>query len=121
MTAEMTPEQFLRWRAYSIIEPFQDVRSDLQTAFLVKSLWDVNRDSESRKRQPLALTDFLLEYGGDFGKPKAESKGAPSNTQTVSQRTNALLQMAVAFAGKGEAKTKVEEIRRQLAERNASI
>lgn len=117
MTNEMTPEHLLYWRAYSIIEPFQDHRSDLQAALIAKSLWDVNLKPQDRR----PLGDFLLEYGGSFGKPKLAE--APKNTQTVQERTNALLQMALGMAGKKNEKQRaeIEKIRQILAERHRQL
>jgi hypothetical protein len=107
MMDEMTPEQFMEWRAYSIMEPFEDQRSSYYMASIVKALWDINRDTKKHP-QPLKLEDFLLQFGVNFApliiKPGEEHRGplgpAPQMTQTAEEKSRNLKIWALAMAGK---------------------
>ena len=69
MLEEMTPQQLIDWRAYSMMEPFADVRSDVHAAMIVKALWDIARDT---KKHPAAfkLEDFMPQFTAFMGGPK---------------------------------------------------
>lgn len=95
MLTEMTPQQLIDWRAYSLIEPFSDVRSDYHAALICKTIWDVNRDTKKHP-EPLPLEPFLLEWAKDFAKIVA---AAPTNEQTFDERTRNLTLWALALAG----------------------
>lgn len=64
----MTGKQFLEWRAYAELEPFDEVRADLRTAHLVQTVRNVLGDKAT-------LTDCLLPFGEDEApKPKPKVK-----------------------------------------------
>jgi len=90
MLSEMTPQQFIDWRAYSIIEPFADVRSDVHAAMIVKALWDINRDTKKHPH-PFKLEDFLPQFTAFSGGPTFK------NTQTMEERRRNLELWALAL------------------------
>lgn len=94
--AEITPQQFLDWRAYSLIEPFADVRSDYHAAMIVKALWDINRDVKKHP-QPFPLESFVLQWTA-FTPAGRGMAPAPTNTQTPEERTRNLSLWAMACA-----------------------
>lgn len=108
MLDEMTPEQFVEWRAYSILEPFEDVRFSYYMASVTKTLWDINRDTKKHP-QPFPIDQFLLEFGTNFAplivKPGEEKKvggvgPAPKMTQTPEEKSRNLKILAMAFAAR---------------------
>jgi hypothetical protein len=98
MLEEMTPEIFMEWRAYSLIEPFEDVRNDYRIAGVVKALWDINRDSKKHP-QPFNVEDFIFRFKMGFEKNVAVGS-APTRNQTPQERTRNLKLWALAFAPK---------------------
>ena len=91
MLSEMTPQQFIDWRAYSFMEPFADVRSDVHAAMIVKALWDINRDT---KKHPAAfkLADFMPQFTAFIGGPTI------SNTQSLAEKRRNLELWAMAWS-----------------------
>jgi hypothetical protein len=115
MLDEMTPEQFLEWRAYSILEPFEDVRTSYYLASIVKALWDINRDTKKHP-QPLELEKFLIQFGTNFAPlivapdgsaPRGPLGPAPTKLQSPEEKSRNLKIWAMAMAGgSGGAKKK---------------
>jgi hypothetical protein len=112
MMDEITPEQFLEWRAYSILEPFEDVRSSYYGASVVKALWDINRDTKKHP-QPFELEKFLIQFGsnfapliipGDGSAPRGPIGPAPTMSQTPEEKGRNLRIWAMAMAGSTKTK-----------------
>lgn len=62
MLATMTAEQFLEWRAYADLEPFDEERADYRAAQVVQTLLNVNR----KKGHPvIPLRDCVLQFSSD--------------------------------------------------------
>lgn len=55
----MSGRQFLEWRAYAELEPFDEVRADIRTAHLVQTV----RAFVTGK--PVTIADCLLPFGED--------------------------------------------------------
>jgi hypothetical protein len=55
----MSSEEFVYWKAYAAIDPFGNVRSDLQTALLASTLANIHRGP---KQQAYQLKDFMLNF-----------------------------------------------------------
>ena len=109
MMDEITPEQFIEWRAYSILEPFEDVRSSYYLASITKALWDIARDTKKHP-QPFELDKFLIQFGHNFAPlivpgdgsskvPSGPVGPAPSMTQTPEEKSRNLRIWAMAMAG----------------------
>lgn len=97
MLDEITPEQFENWQAYSLLEPFDEMRGDYRTALIVKTMWDLKRDRKRHPR-PFPIEQFLFTYGG----ASSSSKSAPTRKQTVAERSAALRALARSYAAKGK-------------------
>ena len=104
---EITPEQFIEWRAYSILEPFEDVRTSYYLASITKALWDINRDTKKHP-QPFELDKFLIQFGHNFAPlivpgntklPSGPVGPAPTMTQTPEEKSRNLRIWAMAMAG----------------------
>jgi hypothetical protein len=61
MLKGMTAEQFREWIAYGELEPFDEVRSDIRTAQIVKALLDTVGRGNRKKGFP--LKDCMLKFG----------------------------------------------------------
>lgn len=68
--------EFAEWMAFFRVEPFGDVRGDLQAGIVASTVANVNRDP--KKRRPFSPADFLP----DFEKSRAEG-GKPSEVYAV--------------------------------------
>lgn len=53
--------EFAQWIAYWEIEPWGDVRGDVQAATLAALIANANRDP-SRRPQPFRPSDFVIDY-----------------------------------------------------------
>jgi hypothetical protein len=66
MLRSMSGKQFLEWRAYAELEPFDEVRADLRTAHLVQTVRAFAGDKAT-------LSDCLLPFGEeDAPEPKVK-------------------------------------------------
>jgi len=59
MLRGMSFRQFMEWRAYADMEPFDEVRADQRTADIVRTLINLNRG----KRKAISLEDCVLKFG----------------------------------------------------------
>lgn len=57
MLSEISYPEFVEWRKFAELEPFDELRQDLRTASIVQAIASV---FSSRKK---ALTDYLLPFG----------------------------------------------------------
>lgn len=62
MLRGMTAQQFMEWKTYAELEPFDEVREDYRAASIVKALWDIARDRKAHP-EPFPLDRFLLRFG----------------------------------------------------------
>jgi len=105
MMDEMTPEQFVEWRAYSILEPFEDQRSSYYQASIMKTLWDIARDTKKHPA-PFPLDQFLLKFGEGFApvEKAPAARGpvgtAPTRNQSPEEKTRNLQIWAMSFAAR---------------------
>jgi hypothetical protein len=55
----MSAKQFMEWKIYSQLEPFDEFRADLRTAHIVQALYNIYRD---QKKHPSAysILDIVL-------------------------------------------------------------
>lgn len=66
----MTAEQFLGWKDYADLEPFDETREDYRNANIVKALWDIARDRKKHP-EPFPVEQFMLKFGeAEAVKPK---------------------------------------------------
>lgn len=56
---ELTPRQFIAWRAYEEIEPFGELRADYHAAQVVTMLHNIAVGKDGQK----AIETFLLKFG----------------------------------------------------------
>lgn len=82
----MSSKQFLEWRHYAELEPFDEERADIRTADIVRTLWNIARDTKKHP-EPFKLKDFVLQ----FGPPEA-----PKRTQDI--QTQIMVLKAIAAA-----------------------
>jgi hypothetical protein len=68
MLRGITAEQFMDWKFYAELEPFDEIRQDYRTAWIVKALWDIARDRKAHP-EPFPVEQFLLRFGEDSGAP----------------------------------------------------
>jgi len=61
MLRGLTARQFMEWRAYADLEPFDEERADLRAASIVQAIFN----SPRRKKDRLKLKDCLLAFGDD--------------------------------------------------------
>jgi hypothetical protein len=62
----MTSRQFQAWRAYADLEPFDEVRADMRTADIVRTLLNVNR---KKGTPPISLDKCVLRFGARPAEP----------------------------------------------------
>jgi hypothetical protein len=55
----MTAKQFIEWGLYAQMDPFGDVRGDIQAASIVQMVFNMAVSAKDRK----PLKDFLLKFG----------------------------------------------------------
>lgn len=78
MLAGLSHRQFLEWRAYAELEPFDEVRDDLRIASIVATLLNVNRGESSAA---VSIDDCRLKFGDEgIRKPMA-----PHNMRALMQ------------------------------------
>jgi hypothetical protein len=61
MLREITWEQFLDWVAYSEVKRFGDAREDARAAFIVRALYNINRDVKEQK-EPFKLASLVQDF-----------------------------------------------------------
>ena len=85
MLRGMTTRQFMEWRAYADLEPFDETRADLRSADVVRTL--VNLFGRKKGAPAIPLKDCLLVFG-DAGQVKART---PQDARAQSMRTMSIL------------------------------
>lgn len=55
----MSHAEFVYWKAYAGIDPFGNVRGDLQTAMITSTMANIHRGA---KQQAFKLSDFMLDF-----------------------------------------------------------
>lgn len=68
----MSVRQFMEWRAYADLEPFDETRADLRAASIVCAILNVNRG----RRRPVPLEDCMLRFGSAAGAKAVDPKAA---------------------------------------------
>lgn len=65
MLREMTAVDWLKWKVYMGLAPFDESRMDYRIASLVKSLWDVAYATNTKKQNQMSLKDYMnnLRFG----------------------------------------------------------
>lgn len=71
----MPAAAFLRWRYFSELEPFGELRQDYRAASIVQALYNLQRDTKKHK-DPFPITEFVLK----FGEPEGATVGRKRQT-----------------------------------------
>lgn len=79
----MSSREFTEWAAFYGMEPFGDLRGDLQAGVVAATVAEVNRDRK-RRREPFTPADFLLRFG-----EKEEKKQPPPDASELFQQFRA--------------------------------
>ena len=74
MLRGMTVRQFQEWRAYADLEPFDEIRADLRSADVVRTL--LNLFGRKKGARALPLKDCVLQFGGEAEQKKATPQEA---------------------------------------------
>lgn len=82
----MTATQLLEWEAYAEVEQFGEARADSRAAFIVRGLFNINRDTKQHS-QPFELKPFIADLLQEL-----EELPAKKRTQTWQQQ-KAILKM----------------------------
>lgn len=92
MLRGMTARQFMEWRAYADLEPFDEERADLRTASIVQAVLNgsVLVASHGKKPGRVKLKDCVLRFGTE-----AQDAAQPAEKRRE-QIKGALMQMAQA-------------------------
>lgn len=69
MLRSITNKQFIEWRAFAELEPFDETRQDIRTAAVQATMCEMHRDHEKR-RKPFTWADFKIPFGDE---PKMET------------------------------------------------
>ena len=64
---DLTARQFMTWKLYAVLEPFDETRQDYRIASIVQMLFNTNRGKDQK---PLKLEDALLKFGEQEVKKK---------------------------------------------------
>lgn len=71
MLRSITATQLAEWRAYAMLEPFDEERADIRAAQITWAIVNVNRDTRRHPR-PLPLSDFVLRFDEDATAPRRQ-------------------------------------------------
>jgi hypothetical protein len=78
MLHEMTWNQFVEWKMFAQLEPFDEEREDIRNAAIVRTMLNVLGWDRRRRPKPYSLDDVLLRFGD---MPKAVEKKEPVSWQ----------------------------------------
>jgi DnaJ-domain-containing protein 1 len=63
MLSQISTRQFVEWKAYAELEPFDEKRADFRSADVVRTL--LNLFARQRGQSSYALEDCLVRFGDD--------------------------------------------------------
>lgn len=68
MLAAMTSAQFVEWRAYFALEPWDEERADLRAAIIAATIANAHRDRK-RRPTPIPIESFMPRFDAAQRRP----------------------------------------------------